>query len=295
MELRQLRYFLKAKELLNFTEASKALFISQSTLSQQIKQLEDEIGAPLFDRIGKRIYLTEPGQLFGEHAAQSLRHANDAKALIKDLANIQGGTLNIGATFALRNVLKHALLSFSQSFPKVIVNIHFDTSDELLVKLEKLELDFILTFNETTTDPQFEYTKLFSSPMVLVTARGSELEQRKSIEINDLATIPLAMPAKGYSTMQYLETLISQTNLQPNIRMSINDIPTLIELVKTGNWHTILTKVSIIGEGLSTVPIRDRDMSRTAMIISVKQAYHSKAAAKFYSYISEEIERNVNF
>ncbi|MFC6999940.1 LysR family transcriptional regulator [Rufibacter roseus] len=58
MELRQLRYFLKAKELLNFTEAAHSLHISQSTLSQQIKQLEEELNIPLFNRIGKRITLT---------------------------------------------------------------------------------------------------------------------------------------------------------------------------------------------------------------------------------------------
>ena len=64
MELRQLKYFLKAKELLNFTDAAKALNISQSTLSQQIKQLEDELNVPLFTRIGKRITLTEAVDLF---------------------------------------------------------------------------------------------------------------------------------------------------------------------------------------------------------------------------------------
>lgn len=68
MELRQLRYFLKAKELLNFTEAAKVLNISQSTLSQQIKQLENELDVPLFNRVGKRITLTEAGEIFSEYS-----------------------------------------------------------------------------------------------------------------------------------------------------------------------------------------------------------------------------------
>lgn len=72
MELRQLRYFEKTSELLNFTEAAKALFISQSTLSQQIKQLESELGVLLFDRVGKRIVLTEAGSSFLPYA----RNAN---------------------------------------------------------------------------------------------------------------------------------------------------------------------------------------------------------------------------
>ena len=83
MELRQLKYFLKAKELLNFTEAARALNISQSTLSQQIKQLEDELNVPLFNRIGKRITLTEAGNLFSEYALQSINRANeDRKSVV---------------------------------------------------------------------------------------------------------------------------------------------------------------------------------------------------------------------
>jgi LysR family cyn operon transcriptional activator len=78
MELRQLKYFLKAKELLNFTEAAEQLNISQSTLSQQIKQLEDELDIPLFNRIGKRVTLTEAGALFADFAFKvSIRHKMD--------------------------------------------------------------------------------------------------------------------------------------------------------------------------------------------------------------------------
>ena len=72
MELRQLKYFTRSAEMLNFTEAAKSLFISQSTLSQQIKQLEDELEILLFDRIGKTVRLTEAGKLFLPYARQAI-------------------------------------------------------------------------------------------------------------------------------------------------------------------------------------------------------------------------------
>jgi LysR family transcriptional regulator, cyn operon transcriptional activator len=151
MELRQLKYFLKAKELLNFTEAANSLHISQSTLSQQIKQLEDELNIPLFNRIGKRIKLTEAGELFAEYASQSVNRANDGLLLLKDLNNLDTGKMAIGVTYALRNLLTQALIQFSNQFPKISVQIVFGTSKELMDKLNQFELDFILTFNETTT------------------------------------------------------------------------------------------------------------------------------------------------
>ena len=102
MELRQLRYFLKAKELLNFTEAATTLNISQSTLSQQIKQLEDELSVPLFNRIGKRITLTEAGDLFSEYALQSINRANEGLLLLKDIKNLNTGRITIGVIYYMR-------------------------------------------------------------------------------------------------------------------------------------------------------------------------------------------------
>lgn len=157
MELRQLKYFLKAKELLNFTEAAAALYISQSTLSQQIKQLEDELQVPLFNRIGKRITLTEAGNLFAVYAQQSVNKASDGLQFIKDLNNLETGKIAIGVTYALRHVVTKALILFSSEYPKIQFEIVFGTSQELIQKLNHFELDVILTFEEIASEEHFKY------------------------------------------------------------------------------------------------------------------------------------------
>src|SRR5574339_640166 len=110
MELRQLRYFIKSAELLNFTEAAHALYISQSTLSQQIKQLEDELGIPLFDRIGKRVRLTEAGSQFLPFARLTVSDAEGGRAVIDDLKGLKTGELRIGATYGLSTLLTPVLV-----------------------------------------------------------------------------------------------------------------------------------------------------------------------------------------
>jgi len=125
MELRQIRYFLKAKELLNFTEAANHLFISQSTLSQQVKQLEDELGIPLFNRIGKRITLTEAGAVFSEYAEKSLLKSQEGFLALRDLKDLKTGELTIGVTYGMRSTLIEALIRFSVEYPGVRVNIVF--------------------------------------------------------------------------------------------------------------------------------------------------------------------------
>ncbi|KFC21293.1 LysR substrate-binding domain-containing protein [Epilithonimonas lactis] len=284
MELRQLKYFLKAKELLNFTEASKHLNISQSTLSQQIKQLEEEIGIPLFNRIGKRITLTEAGLLFSEFAFQSVQKSNEGLMMMKDLNKLNSGSLSIGITYALRHLLTKALIAFSRQYPKIKINIVFGTTSELIEKLNTTELDFILTFKESD-ESDYDYRSLFFSPMTLVVAKDSEFSKLSSIALKDIMKLPLALPAKGYSTIQFIKGILKKEKLEPNVLIEINDIPTLLELVKTGNWNTILTQVSVDDPDLATIKIRGKNMLREATIISLKNMYQKKSVKIFQEFL----------
>jgi LysR family cyn operon transcriptional activator len=291
MELRQLRYFLKAKELLNFTEAASALFISQSTLSQQIKQLEEELQVPLFNRIGKRITLTEAGNLFSVYAQQSISKASDGLELLKDLNNLQAGEIAIGVTYALRHVVTKALIVFSSEFPKIQFQIVFGTSQELIQKLNSFELDVILTFEEIASEAHFKYRELFTSPMALVTSTETPLKNKKSIALDEVSSLPLALPSSGFSTTQFINKAFQKDNLNPKVTIEINDIPTLLELIKTGKWHTILTKTTVENENdLFAIPIKGENMTRTAMLISLKEVYEKKAVSAFLKTLMENLE-----
>lgn len=294
MELRQLKYFLKAKELLNFTEAAKALYISQSTLSQQIKQLEVELNVPLFNRIGKHINLTEAGERFSEFAQQSVNRANDGLLLLQDMENLKTGTISIGVTYALRNLLTQTLKHFSLQYPDISVHIIFGTSDELIHKLKQFELDFVLTFNESDNEPTLNYFQLFSSPMTLVASPNAPLSKPDSISLKSISKLPLVLPSRGYSTIQFIEDAFQKSKLDLNAAIEINDIPTLLELVKTGHWYTILTRASVNDKALYTTPITGKNMTRKAMIITVKEVYVKKASGKFQELLIQTLSNQTD-
>jgi LysR family cyn operon transcriptional activator len=287
MELRQFKYFLKAKELLNFTEAARALNISQSTLSQQIKQLEDELTVPLFNRIGKRITLTEPGKLFSEYALQSINRANEGILLLQDLKNLNTGKITIGVIYSMRILFAKTLIQFATQYPNIKIQVVFGTTKDLLEKLNLHQFDFVLTFHEKSKEPHLKYQTLLRSNMVLVTAKKSSLAQKNNISLNEVAELPLALPFSGYSTIQFFEESFSQKNLDPNICMEINDIPTLFEIVKTGHWHTILSDTSVNDPDVVAIPIDGKNMRRTIMIISLREAYEKKAVKKFYEMLTK--------
>jgi LysR family transcriptional regulator, cyn operon transcriptional activator len=287
MELRQLKYFIKAKELLNFTEAAKMLNISQSTLSQQIKQLEDELDILLFNRIGKRIILTEAGEMFSDYALQTIDKANQGLLLLKDLNNLNTGKITIGVIYSMRLPFAKALIQFAKQYPNIKIQVVFGTTKDLLEKLNLHHFDFVLTFYEKVKHPHFKYQTLLSSNMVLVTSKKSLLASKNSISLKQVAELPLALPFSGYSTIQFFVESFSQKKLHPNICMEINDIPTLFEIVKTGYWHTILSETSVNDPHVVGIPIEGKNMRRTIMIVSLKEAYEKKAVQKFYELLSK--------
>lgn len=292
MELRQLRYFIKAKELLNFTEAARQLHISQSTLSQQIAQLEDELGVLLFDRIGKRITITEAGRLFAGYAMQSIHKAESGLQVLRDLNNMDTGQISIGLTYGLRPILAPALIRFMETWPKIKIQVVLGTSAELLEKLLHLELDFVLTFHEAEKEKQFKYQLLFESPMTLVMAPQMPLAKKRSVSLEAAAGLPLALPAQGYSTRAFISHVLSQKNLSPNIALEINDINMLLEVIRSGAWYSILVRTSVKQEdGVVAVPITGKGMQRKAMIISLNESYEKKSVTAFYRLLKEMSKR----
>lgn len=292
MELRQFKYFLKAKELLNFTEAAKALFISQSTLSQQIKQLEDELNTPLFERIGKRIAVTEAGNIFAEFATQSLQQSQDGKLALQELEQINGGTLIIGITYGLRSFITNLLIEFAKEYPNVKIKVVIDTTAVLVEKLNNLELDFVLTFKEENHEKDLKYTSLFRSEMVFVTSNQSEFAQLKSINLNKIAHLPLVLPSNEFSTTKFITEAFTKKHLNPSVNIQINDIPILLEFVRTGNWNTILSEKTIENEpDLTKIKISGYNMIRNATIIQVNNIYEKKAVKAILNMIVEFIHK----
>ena len=290
MELRQLRYFIKSAELLNFTEAAHLLYISQSTLSQQVKQLEEELGMLLFDRIGKRVRLTEAGNLFLPFVRQTLIDAESGRHIIDDLKALKAGELNIGVTYGLSTLLTPTLISYSKKYPDIKIVVEFGTSEDLLDKLKSAKVDFLLSFLELQDNELFISQPLYESPLKLVLHPSNAASGKKSISLGDLKDIPLVLPAKGFHTRHFVNDALAKNKIKPNIKMELNDINTLLQLVETGNFCTIMTAAAVKDrKALITIPIKGLDIKSVASITWLKGAYRKKAASAFTDMIRRQI------
>lgn len=292
MELRQLRYFTNVVELMSFSDAAKKLYISQSTLSQQIKQLEEELKVLFFNRNGKHISLTEAGALFYQYAKDCIQKSKDAVNALEDLGDLKVGEIRIGITYALRKVIVEPLVKFHKRYPKIKITVDYGSSNEMVEKLQRNEIDMLITFDLNVEQPAFQMKKLFETNVCFIVAKNSPLAKYRSISIEEISRYELIIQNQGFNTSEFIYAAFQKRGIKPNIIMEINDNPTLKELVKHNVGYSIMADVAVKNEkDLVGIPIEGKIMKRNVWAFSIKNVFVSKSIKAFYKVLEESLKK----
>ncbi|WP_321437781.1 LysR substrate-binding domain-containing protein [uncultured Bacteroides sp.] len=291
MEIRQLKYFIKSAELLNFTEAAKASSIAESTLSQQIKQLETELNILLFKRVKKHIELTEAGEMLLPYARRTVADSEDAAQRMNDLQNLHTGTLRIGGTFSLCSLLTDTLLKFSQKYPNIKVTVECQTANKLLKHLKEHKLDLALCFESPLSIESIESEYLFDSPLCVILHRHHSLAAMKEIPLQMLRNYPLALTTKEMHARAILDNYLVMNKQKLEPQMELNDINILFQLIKTKHWTSLLPMSTIINEKeLKAVPLAEKELKMQAALMWLKDNYQKKAVTEFTQMLLKKLK-----
>ena len=286
MELRQLKYFITSADTLNFTEAARQCFITQSTLSQQIKQLETELGVQLFERIGKRVFLTETGRDFLPYARQAVADADYGVQRIKDMEELKTGRLCIGTTFGLSALITDAIARFSEQYPEVHLEVMFLKQDELIDAVRERKVDFALTFEMMEKDDLLTEQPVKTYHLCAIVSDQNPLAQQATVSLRQLADYNICTPARGMNARRMFDSLTNKKGIELQPKLEINEIHTLLHLVRTGRWVAILVDSITHGEeGLSAVPLREAALPMPVVWLYPKDMYIRKAMQKFMELI----------
>lgn len=286
MELRQLKYFITSADTLNFTEAARQCFITQSTLSQQIKQLETELGVQLFERIGKRVFLTETGRDFLPYARQTVADADYGVQRIKDMEEIKTGRLCIGTTFGLSALITDAIARFSEQYPEVHLEVMFLKQDELIEVVRERKVDFALTFEMMEKGDLLTEQPVKTYHLCAIVSDQNPLAQQATVSLRQLADYDICTPARGMNARRMFDSLTNKKGIELQPKLEINEIHTLLHLVRTGRWVAILVDSIIHGEdGLCAVPLREAALPMPVVWLYPKDMYIRKAMQKFMELI----------
>lgn len=288
MEIRQLKYFIKVSETLNFSNAAKALFITQSTLSQQIRQLEQEMDTQLFLRDKHTVCLTEAGKELLPYARQTLYASNACFDRISDLHNFKGGTLNIGVTYSFSPILTETLLAFIKLYPQVKLNIHYKPMAELMNMLERYEIDFVLAFKPTSRSEHIESHVLFNNHLAVIVRNEHPLASKSKISLSELENYEIALPAKGLQARSTFEMECADYITKLNIRLELNEVNILLKLIKQSNMVTILSEATIYNEkGIKAIPLDIPNNEMEGCVHMKKSVYRKRAVQEFIRLLSE--------
>lgn len=290
MELRQLKYFVKVAELLNFSEASKALFVTQSTLSQQIKQLEQELGTQLLLRSSHNVALTEAGRELLPCARQTLNDAALCVEKLSDLNEMLSGNLNIGVTYSFSPILTETLMTFMKIYPKIKLNIFYKPMAELMDMLRQREIDFVLAFKPTQPVEGVESHILFQNCLSAIVGTLHPLAGYDKVSLADLQRYDLALPTKGLQARNAFDHVLSYAPYDYRIRIELNEVNILLKLIRQNKLVTVLAEATIHNEsGVKAIPIDIPDNEMTGCVHTLKDTYRKRSMQEFIRLLGQSI------
>ena len=262
MEIRNLVTFLKVTELQSFSKAAEALDYSQSAVTVQIQHLERELGVQLFERIGKRIIITQHGLDFIPYARDAISAAARASNFAAQDCDLTG-TVCIGITETLlRATLTDIITAYHKRFPKVVVKTRLGTTQQLKAELAKNNVDLIYTLDSHIGDPRF--TAVFEAPEALAVIANVQnpLAQQASVSPARLASQPFILPSRKDPFRDLFDSVLAQhgVSVQPFLELE-GDVISLRLVAQNPDFLAVLPRFTLArsqnADRLTALPVTD--------------------------------------
>jgi DNA-binding transcriptional LysR family regulator len=249
MNLHQLKIFLAVAKLRSFTNAAYELHLSQPDVSLHIRELEEEIGLNLFDRIGKRIYLTQAGTVLKEHANRIFAQLRETEQALAELTGLMRGSLLIGAsTTPGMYLLPHALSDFRRRFPGINVQMKIANTEEIERLVRGMEADVGFTGGVLTPSKDLKVETYMEDELVLILPPKHPLVKKKKILVSNLSETIFILREPGSATRQVFEQAVSSRKIQAKIGMELGGTEAIKQAVTEGLGISVVSKHAVVRE-----------------------------------------------
>lgn len=286
MELRQLQTFRTVAETLNFTRAAEALSYAQSSVTGQIQALEEELGAKLFERLGKRIALTPQGEQLLWYAERLLKMAEEAREAVRRHDGEPSGPLMIGSPESLAAYrLPPILQRFRQRYPQVELTLRPGICSDLMRQLNEGLIDLAFILQEPTQSPMLTVYPLRVEPMQALAHPEHRLAGRPGIDLSDLHGESLLVTETGCSYREMIERAMERAGFRPGSSLEFGSIEAIKQCVAAGMGLAVLPAMTAeheVGEGrLAVLPWTGRGYEVVTQVAHHKDKWLSPAMRAF--------------
>lgn len=295
MNLRYIRYFLAVAEHQSFTRAAQALYISQPALSQHIKALEENLGVQLFDRSGRKIRLTDSGEVYLHYVQQAFQVLNEGKRVIHEMESLSQGSLRLAVTPSFITYFIGPLISELYAlYPNVTVQVQESSQDNIENMLLKDEIDIGIGFDETHSS-NIASEPLLIEKLTLVAAANHPFAKYNAITADDLRDENFILLNPKFATRLQIDHHFRQAGLHFQVHMEVDSINAIIAIVRRTSLLTIIPgNIPSPDNGLIAIPLPAPPLERTAILMRRKDAWQSAAVKAFIEIakkLAHELEK----
>jgi DNA-binding transcriptional LysR family regulator len=278
MEIRLLRTFKAVAEAGSFTQAASRVHLTQAAVSVHIRQLEEEIGTPLFLRVNKKLYLTETGRALLAHAKNILRAHDEAKSELAAIGGASRLRLHVGvaSTAVTVHPLPEILGEIKRRHPLLDLSVKGGTSEWIIEQILASNIDAgLVSLPVEQSDVMTE--TLRSDRLVAALNPEHRFARSRVITADELAAEPLILGEKGGNTRRLIDLFFEKSGLSPHILMELQRTEAIIKMVELGFGVTILPRGSVhtdVARGrLVAVPVRDLNLRWEFGVAYLKSEY----------------------
>ena len=245
MDVQSIKTFIQVANLKNFTKAAEELNYAQSTVTAQIQRLEEELGFPLFERIGRKNYLTAGGEAFLSHATEILHIIQQASSLGKELKEMKG-TLRVGTLESLMFVgVLPIIPAFRAAFPNVDIAFKIGQASELTSMLKQDQLDLAYISQSPNIDPTLQCQYRRRESMIFVAGRNHPLAQRQNIPVSEVLSYPFIMAEKTGRCYSRLMEIVAEHQISFRDAVIIDSIAAILLLLQDGQSVSFLPEYAM--------------------------------------------------
>jgi DNA-binding transcriptional LysR family regulator len=287
MDISALQAFIAVAESGSFSRAAERIFLTQPAVSKRIAALEQDIGARLFDRVGRKIHLTQAGEALLSRTRAVLGELEDIKRDITNLSGTIAGELSIATSHHIGlHRLPGPLKRFHETYTQVRLNLHFMDSEKACNAVARGELELAVVTLPPSAEPPLRVEKIWDDPLDIVVSRSHPLAQVKRVQAAMLLDYPAILPGLGTYTREIILNSFGPLRDKIQVGMATNYLEVLKMLAAIGLGWSALPR-TMIDEGLKVVQIEKREIRRELGIVTHERRTLSNAGQAMIRIIRE--------
>jgi LysR family hydrogen peroxide-inducible transcriptional activator len=288
MKIHQLRYFCAVARTGSFTRAAEQESVAQPSLSQQIRTLEDELGAKLFDRLGRNTRLTSFGKALLPRATGILREIGEAASEIQQMAGSQAGSVVLGSIPTVAPYfLPPRLGAFFQRHSSVHLRVVEEITPVLLSQLQEGQIDLALVALPVP-GPEFECRELLREPLFVAVAKSHRLAREKSLTLRQLEAHPFLLLKEGHCFRETVVSACQRSRLHLNLVFESGQFSTILGLVAAGMGISVVPQMAAhFAKGCRFIPLSDERAFRRIGLVWLRSHFQTRAEALLIEHLSK--------